>query len=448
MARAIYSVLWWVAMPLVIAHLLWRARRQPEYLAHWRERWAIGGGRRPAGPLVWVHAVSVGETRAAQPLILALLERDSALRVLLTHTTPTGREAGRALFAQRCGDRVMQCYLPYDDAFAPRRFLRAWRPAAGLLMETEVWPNLCEAARREGIPLALVNARLSEKSLRKGLRWRALLGPAMGALARVVAQSEADAARIARFRDLAGITMDLEVAGNLKFDVSPDEALVARGRGWRDALQGRAVVLAASTRDGEEDLLLDAWQSVLRDVATPPSGARAEAPLLVLVPRHPQRFATVAAGLERRGLRFARRSDGDELFSGPGLEQTAVLLGDSMGEMFAWYAMADVAIIGGTLLPLGGQNLIEACAVGTPVILGPSTFNFEDAATQAIAAGAAVRVADAPAAVQAALRGLRDPDAAARAAHQAADFAARHRGATRRTLDAVAPLLPPVPSGG
>lgn len=459
MSRLLYTLGWWAATPLVVLYLLWRARRQPEYLAHWAERWGFVPKRRDDAPLVWVHAVSVGETRAAQPLVVALLERDPAIRVLLTHMTPTGRETGRELFGDRFGDRVVQCYLPYDGAIAPGRFLRAWRPSVGLLMETELWPNLCAAASRAGVPLALVNARLSEKSLRKGLRWRSLFGPALGSLARVVAQTEADAVRLARL----GRT-DVRVAGNLKFDVSPDEALLTRGRAWREALNGRPVVLAASTREGEEALLIDAWQGRSGESPSAPSGpamvstpdrapapatgASSEArstrgaPLLAVVPRHPQRFDEIAAMLESRGLRVARRSRLDQEFRDLAASEIDVLLGDSMGEMFAWYAMADVAIIGGTLRPFGGQNLIEACAVGTPVILGPSTYNFDEAAEAAVAAGAGRRVTDARGAAGTALALLCDVEAASEASSAARQFADRHRGATRRTLLAIEPLLP------
>jgi 3-deoxy-D-manno-octulosonic-acid transferase len=435
MSLWLYSLGWWIATPLVVLYLLWRARRQPEYLAHWRERWGFFPRRPDDQPLVWVHAVSVGETRAAQPLVEALLARDPEIRVLLTHMTPTGRETGRALFSRRFGDRVVQCYLPYDGAFAPRRFLRAWRPSIGILMETELWPNLCAAAARARVPLTLVNARLSERSLRKGLRWRALLEPALRSLACVVAQSDADAERIDRLfenryeKENLKAPRRVRVSGNLKFDVRPDEALLARGLTWRAALRGRPVVLAASTRDGEEELLLEAWRT------------RAVEGLLVVVPRHPQRFDEVAALLEHGGLRIARRSRLDQTFGNLDHSRVDVLLGDSMGEMFAWYAMADVAIIGGTLLPFGGQNLIEACAVGVPVILGPSTFNFEDAAEAAVAAGAALRVADARAAIAAAGRLLDDPDTRGRIARDASGFANRHRGATQRTVDAIGGLL-------
>ena len=319
----------------------------------------------------------------------------------------------------------MQTLLPYDYPFAMRRFLAAWRPCAGLVMETELWPNLCAAACRAQVPLALVIARLSSRSLRRGLRWQALIGPATASLSCVVAQTEADAQRIRR---IAPVTV--HVAGNLKFDVAVEPRTLARGRAWREHFARRPVVLAASTRDGEEALLLRAWAERVR------AGA---APLLVLVPRHPQRFDAVAALVEAQGLRWARRSLQDPARLDPmGVD---VLLGDSMGEMFAYYGMADVAIIGGSLLPFGGQNLIEACAAGVPVVLGPHTYNFAEAAEQAIEAGAATRVADADAAVAAACALTVDAPALAQQARQALAFAHAHRGATRRTLDILAPLL-------
>ncbi len=437
MARLLYTLVWWLVTPLVVLYLLWRARRQRGYLAGWGERWGLHPRRRDDAPLVWVHAVSVGETRAAQPLVEALLARDPRCRVLLTHMTPTGRETGEDLFVRRHPGRVVQAFLPYDYPYAVRRFLAAWRPALGIVMETELWPNLCAAAARAGVPLALVNARLSEKSLRKGLRWRSLFEPAARSLARVVAQTEGDAQRI---RALASV--GVTVAGNVKFDVTPPAAMLARGARWREALGGRAVLLAASTRDGEEALLLDAWER--RCAGEAAAGAADARPLLAIVPRHPQRFDEVATAIAQRGLRAVRRSTLGDAFDPDALAGADVLLGDSMGEMFAYYAMADVAVLGGSLLPLGGQNLIEACAAGVPVVLGEHTFNFAEAAEQAVAAGAAFRVADADAAIGQSLALLSDEAARRRAGECGARFAAQHRGATGRTLVAIEGLLPAV----
>jgi 3-deoxy-D-manno-octulosonic-acid transferase len=433
-ALALYRLAWILATPLAVAYLLWRARRQPEYRQHWRERWALAPGRDDATRPVWIHAVSVGETRAAQPLIEAMLARDPDLRLLLTHMTPTGRSVGEELFVRRWPERVRQAYLPYDYPGAMRRFLARWQPRVGIIMETELWPNLCAAAARRPVPLVLVNARLSPRSLRKGLRWRALIEPALGSLAAVLAQTEADAARL-RQLGRGSVT----VLGNLKFDITPAPAPVALGRQWRAAPGARPLVLAASTRDGEEALLLQAWRALC------PPGP--QAPQLLIVPRHPQRFDAVAAEIVSAGFPLARRSG-----AWPSVE-SAVLLGDSMGEMPAYYAMAEVAIIGGSLLPFGAQNLIEACALGVPVIVGPHTYNFEQAAIEAIDAGAARRVDDAHAALVQALALLADDPTRSAMARAGLAFTESHRGATARTMAALQPWLgagasrPPGPSG-
>ena len=432
-ALALYSLAWILVTPLAMAYLAWRARRQPEYRRHWRERWtwwrrdeAPTGAQGAARP-VWIHAVSVGETRAALPLIEALLSRDPQLTILLTHMTPTGRATGEELFARRWPQRLRQQYLPYDHGWAIRRFLARWRPSLGLIMETELWPNVCAGAARAGVPLVLVNARLSERSLRKGLRWHALIGPALRSLAAVLAQTDADAARLRRLgRD------DVAVLGNLKFDFAAPAQGLALGAGWRSALAGRPVVVLASSRDGEEAAVLAAWRQ------SQPAGA--QAPLLLIVPRHPQRFDEVAGLVRSAGFALRRRS-GPWLDPSPAPDEAPVLLGDSMGEMAAYYALADVAIIGGSLLPFGAQNLIEACAIGVPVVVGPHTFNFEQASAQAIEAGAACRVADAATAVVRALALIGHAQERATMADAARRFAAAHRGATDRTVKALAPWL-------
>jgi 3-deoxy-D-manno-octulosonic-acid transferase len=437
LARALYGLAWLLATPLVVGYLLARARRQPAYRVHWAERWALRWAPAPAGwagarPL-WIHAVSVGETRAAQPLIEALLTADPGLRILLTHMTPTGRATGHELFVTRWPDRVHQVYLPYDLGWAAERFLARWRPCLGILMETELWPSLCAQAACHRVPVVIANARLSERSLARGLRWRALTVPALAGLQAVLAQTPADAQRLRRMgRD------DVAVLGNLKFDIVPSADTVALGRGWRALLDaggaardGRPLLLCASTRDGEEALLLRAWAAAM-------GAASAPRPRLLIVPRHPQRFDAVAGEVAAQGLVAVRRSQ-------PGWPQSAaqadVLLGDSMGEMAAYVAMADAAIIGGSLLPFGGQNLIEPCALGVPVVVGPHTENFAQAADEAIAAGAARRVADAAAAIDAALALLADPAARATMGAAGTAFAQAHRGATQRTVTALGPWL-------
>jgi 3-deoxy-D-manno-octulosonic-acid transferase len=420
-ARTAYSALLRMAMPVYLARLWWRGRQEPLYRYAWRER--LGGfDGQPGTGRVWLHAVSLGETRAAVPLIDALRRQVPGMRLLLTHGTATGREAGAALLRE--GD--LQAWLPYDTPGAVRRFLRGHRPAVGVLMETEIWPNLLFAAHEAAVPTVLANARLSERSQRKGDRFAALLHPAVATLARVLAQTEPDARRL---RDAGALAV--QVTGNLKFDVSPSPELLARGRLWRAPLN-RPVVLATSTREGEEEPLLQAW-------AVLPSPTHSPRPLLLLVPRHPQRFDAVAAMVTGRGLSLARRSGWQ---TQPPSEAAAadVWLGDSVGEMPLYYAMADVALLGGSFAPLGGQNLIEAAACGCPLVMGPHTFNFAQAAELSLAAGASVRAETLAEAVPRAVALARDP-ARADWVQRALDFAAMHRGAAERMAREIVALL-------
>lgn len=409
LARFIYSLLCYLATPLLLLRLMWRARRQPDYLRHVAERfgfYAVGAG---GGPWIWVHAVSVGETRAAAPLLRALQARYRQHRILLTHMTPTGRETGATLF----GDTVLQCYLPYDQPGAVARFLDRFRPVAGVLIETEIWPNLIHAAAARRIPLQLVNARLSARSQAGYRRTGALARDALRALAGIAAQTEDDARRL---RELGA--QDVAVTGNLKFDIELPAEQVADGRALRATLGARPVLVAASTREGEEALLLDAVQRVgLGDA------------LLVIVPRHPQRFDEVAALVAARGLRLQRRSAGGTIAA-----DTAVLLGDSLGEMYFYYAACDVALLGGSFLPYGAQNLIEPCALGKPVLIGPSTYNFAEAADAAVVAGAALRAEDMGEALMLALQLARDPQRRREMAQAGLAFTESHRGATQRVM--------------
>jgi 3-deoxy-D-manno-octulosonic-acid transferase len=419
LARALYSALLRLLTPLYLLRLVWRGAREPAYRQRLAERLGFYPGRRRrlgSRPLLWLHAVSLGETRAAEPLIEALRLRLPGLRVLLTSGTATGAETAARLL--RRGD--VQTWLPYDTPGAVRRFLRRHQPHVGVLMETEVWPNLLHAAQRAGVPMVLANARLSPRSLRKGLRLAVLMRPAMASLAQVLAQTSADAQRLR-----AGGARRVEVCGNLKFDMMPAPKLLARGLEWRQTLNRstlrtvNATVLAASTREGEEDLLLAAW------CALP-----APRPLLLLVPRHPQRFDAVAQLVRDSGLQLRRRSDWDEQ---PPADAAAadVWLGDSLGEMPLYYAAADVALLGGSFAPLGGQNLIEAAACGCPLVMGPHTFNFADAAELALQAEAALRVADMAEGAQRAAALAVDPRRNVWV-EAAFSFAAAHRGATER----------------
>ncbi|WP_234413813.1 3-deoxy-D-manno-octulosonic acid transferase [Ideonella sp. A 288] len=421
-ARALYAALLRAATPLYLLRLWRRGAREPGYRLALGERLGVYRGEPPPPGALWLHAVSLGETRAAAPLVAALREQQPSIRLLLTHGTATGRAAGQSLL--RPGD--LQAWLPYDTPGAARRFLRRFRPSAGVLMETELWPALMHEAERAGVPMVLANARLSERSARKGRRLAALLHPAARRLTLALAQTAIDAQRL---RD-AGAPQ-VVVGGNLKFDMTPPLALLERGRAWRQAA-GRPVVLAAVTREGEEAPLLEAW-----------CRTAAPRPLLLIVPRHPQRFDEVAALVASAGLSVVRRSQWGD---GPPAEamQADVWLGDSMGEMPLYYACADVALLGGSFAPLGGQNLIEAAACGCPVVMGPHTFNFAQAAEQALAAGAALRVADIVAGVDAALAMTLDPQREDWV-RRSLDFAAAHRGAAQQMAQRILSLasVPP-----
>lgn len=437
LALLLYGCLVRALLPLVLLRYWWRGGVEPLYRSalgerlglYRRKRHAHGAGR------LWIHAVSLGETRAAGALIDQLRAQRPGIKILLTHGTATGREAGVALL--RDGDG--QAWLPWDMPGAVRRFLAWHRPVAGVLMETEVWPALLHAAQRQGVPMTLANARLSAGSLRQSQRLAALMQPAVRGLC-VLAQTESDAQRLR----VAG-AQNVRVCGNLKFDMTPESALLARGREWRRRL-ARPVVLAASTREGEEALLLSAWKQAVGAART-----QAAPPLLLIVPRHPQRFDEVAALCANTGLTLARRSDwrdppsGDAGVTALGAAlEASVWLGDSLGELPLYYACADVALLGGSFEPWGGQNLIEAAACGCPLLIGPSTHNFAEAAGLALDAGAATRVPDLPAAVAAALALLTADDKRQRQAQQALAFAHAHRGAAQRMAAVVLAGMPAV----
>ena len=439
-ARALYSVVTWCAQPLLRRKLRRRAMAEPGYALAVGERFGrypppidslvSTSVSDPLGGFVWVHAVSLGETRAAAILLVALRARFAGMRLLLTHSTATGRAEGEKLLQP--GD--VQVWLPWDTPGAVTRFLRKFRPVVGILMETEVWPNLVAACQQRGVPLVLANARFNEKSLRKAQRLQWLARPAYAGLAAVWAQTEEDAARL---RAIGAPVRG--VLGNLKFDVVPDAAQLAQGRDWR-ARSARPVVLLASSREGEEAI----WLENIRQKTAPALDGKARAAInneanavqWLIVPRHPQRFDEVQQLLERAGLTVSRRS-----LWAAAPEPADVWLGDSLGEMAMYYGLADVALLGGSFAPLGGQNLIEAAACGCPVVLGPHTFNFAEAAERACAAGAAQRVGDMAAGVAAACALARDAGRQAAVRDVALRFAAAHRGAAGATANAVGRLL-------
>lgn len=416
LALGVYATLTAWAQPLLRRKLERRGRREPLYLHAVPERFGHYGDEPASSGWFWVHAVSLGETRAAAALIARLRELRPDLRLLLTHGTATGREAGAALL--RPGDR--QVWLPWDARGPVRRFLQHFRPQQGVLMETEVWPVLVDECRRAGVPLRLANARLSDKSQRAAQRLAWLSRAAYSGLDAVYAQTDDDARRL----QTLGAPVK-GVFGNLKFDMTPDPQALARGRAWKQVLAGRSVVLFASSREGEEASWLQSWRS------------RAPGALAVVVPRHPQRFDEVAALITQAGWRVVRRSTWGEHLPSADDVAADVWVGDSLGEMAAYYALADVGLLGGSFAPLGGQNLIEAAACACPMVVGPHTFNFAEAAERAVALGAAHRVNDMDAAVQVACDWAVDPGALG-AAHQACErLLQQGAGALEQTAQAL-----------
>jgi 3-deoxy-D-manno-octulosonic-acid transferase len=415
MLRLVYTLAIRIAAPYLLARLWWRGRREPLYRRRIGERFGYYRDAPPrrlsavaqTRPVLWLHAVSVGEARASATLVRSLAAAHADHELVLTCMTAAGRETLKELH----GESVRIAWLPYDYPGAVRRFLEQFRPRLGVLVETEIWPNLLAACESHGVPVMLANARMSEKSALGYRRWDGLARPAIASLAAVGAQSEGDAERL---RALGA--RRVEIAGNLKFDSAPDEGKRNEGAAWRARL-ARPVLLLASTREGEEKMLLEAmpaWDGKL---------------LVLVVPRHPRRFDEVALLSVKDGFPVVRRSRGES----PG-EQVRVYLGDTMGEMDFYYAAADVAVIGGSFVERGGQNLIEACAAGVPVVLGPSMFNFMEATRLALEAGAAIQVADATSAVREALRILSEAEAGKAMGAAGRKLCDAHRGATRKHL--------------
>jgi 3-deoxy-D-manno-octulosonic-acid transferase len=369
--RILYTLLLYLLAPVVLLRLAWRGLRAPDYLRRWPER--FGFIEPPLGErVIWVHAVSVGEVQAAEPLLRALLEQRPEYSILVTTVTPTGSDRVVEMF----GNDVAHIYAPYDLPDAVARFLERVRPELAIVMETELWPNLFHACQRRQIPLLLVNARLSDRSSRGYRRIRGLVGQTLAAVTQIAAQSEQDAER---FMALGADAGRVTVTGNLKFEQRIPPSLLERAevlrREWGAS---RPVWIAASTHEGEEELVLDAFHQVCK--AFPEC-------LLVIVPRHPERFGDVAELCRQRGLGVRLRSDGQ-----PCTLDTQVFIGNSMGELPLFYAASDVAFVGGSLVRHGGHNLLEPAALGIPVVTGPQVFNFTEISRLLIAAGACTQV--------------------------------------------------------
>lgn len=427
MPRLFYTLVLYLAMPLVLLRLLWRARRAPAYARRWRQRFGFGppvsATDSASQPAIWLHAVSVGETLAAVPLVKAL-QRDYPEHLLIvTTTTPTGSEQVQKLF----GDSVYHVYAPYDLPGALRRFLERLKPSALIIMETELWPNLIHSCRQRGIAVALANARLSAQSARGYGKAAGLTANMLAELDLVAAQAPADGER---FIELGLAGDKLLVSGNIKFDLELDQTVRDKAAElnsqWR-ADGERPVVLAASTHDGEDEPVLTAFSELL--------AVRPDV-LLVLVPRHPERFNSVAALCRERGFNTVRRSEGTAV-SG----DTQVLLGDTMGELLAFCGAVDVAFIGGSLVPVGGHNLIEPAAWGVPVLTGPHLFNFAEVAAKLDEAGGMKVCADAGQLAEALLGLLNDRDQYAAMAGAARTVAETNRGALKKLTERLSLLL-------
>ncbi len=421
--RLAYALLLYLAAPFVLLRLLWKSRLQPGYRQRIGER--FGFVPKADDIAVWVHAVSVGETLAAVPLIEALIKRYGERRIWLTTTTPTGSERAVASF----GNRVRHSYVPYDLPDAVARFLARVRPQRVVIMETELWPTLFRACARRGIPLLIANGRLSQRSFRGYGRFSGFFSAVLNDCTAIASQSFEDGER---FLALGTDLRKVADVGNIKFDVDPPAAQIEQGRALRRRLGAdRPVWIAGSTHPGEESAALSAHQRVLERF---PDAA------LILVPRHPQRFGEILRGLQVSGLQVGVRSTLADSGVDGELAQVQILFGDSMGEMFMYLAAADLAFIGGSLAPIGGHNVLEPAAIGMPVLFGPHMGNFLAARALLLEADAAEEVADVEGLASAVVR-LLDDAAKRQAMGRAGEGAVMaNRGAKQRLLDLIEAL--------
>ena len=423
MTRTLYTLLFHLGLPLVAIRLWLRARKAPAYARRIGERFAINlPALQPGG--IWVHAVSVGESIAAAPMIRELLKRYPQLPITVTCMTPTGSERIQALFADE--PRIQHCYLPYDLPWAAARFLNRVQPKLAVIMETELWPNHIHQCARRGIPVALANARLSARSARGYARFAGLTRPMLEEMSLIAAQTEAEAER---FRQLGARPECVEVTGSIKFDLSIDPQLLVRARELREQWQAqeRPVWIAASTHAGEDEIVLAAHHQLLDHYPNA---------LLVLVPRHPERFNAVYELCQGEGLATVRRSSGE-----PVTAATQVLLGDTMGELLFLYALADTAFVGGSLVPNGGHNLLEPAALARPVLSGPHLFNFLQISALLRDAGALEEVDDASGLALAVRRLFELPQDARRMGQAGLTVMQLNQGALQRLLDGLGRLL-------
>ncbi|QLG91009.1 lipid IV(A) 3-deoxy-D-manno-octulosonic acid transferase [Pseudomonas yamanorum] len=425
MNRTLYSCLFYLALPLVALRLWLRARKAPAYAKRVGERFSYGlPAMQPGG--IWVHAVSVGESIAAAPMIRGLLQRYPQLPITVTCMTPTGSERIQALFANE--PRIQHCYLPYDLPCAAARFLDKVQPKLAVIMETELWPNHIHQCAKRKIPVALANARLSARSAKGYGRFAKLTAPMLAEMSLFAVQTETEAER---FRSLGARPETVEVTGSIKFDLTIDPQLLVRAAALREQWQAgeRPVWIAASTHEGEDEVVLAAHRQLL---ASHPDA------LLILVPRHPERFNAVFELCQQQGFATVRRSSGE-----PVMADTSVLLGDTMGELLFLYALADSAFVGGSLVPTGGHNLLEPAALAKPVIAGPHVFNFLEIAAMMREVGALQEVDDAEGLTVAVQRLFELPQDAQKMAEAGLKVMRANQGALQRLLDGLGKLLNP-----
>ncbi|MDD1965160.1 lipid IV(A) 3-deoxy-D-manno-octulosonic acid transferase [Pseudomonas putida] len=423
MNRTLYTLLFHLGLPLIALRLWLRARKAPAYAQRIGERFARGLPPMQKGG-IWVHAVSVGESIAAAPMVRALLARYPQLPITITCMTPTGSERIQSMFANE--PRIQHCYLPYDFPWAAGRFLDHIQPKVGVIMETELWPNHIHQCAMRGIPTVLANARLSERSARGYGKFARLTRPMLAEMSLIAVQTETEAQR---FRDLGARPECVTVTGSIKFDLTIDPQLLARAAQQRADWQttGRPVWIAASTHAGEDEVVLAAHREVLKK--------HSEA-LLILVPRHPERFNSVFELSRQQGFASVRRSTAE-----PVTRETSVLVGDTMGELLFLYALAEIAFVGGSLVPNGGHNLLEPAALDKPVLSGPHLFNFLEIAAMLRSAGALEEVSDAAGLAAVVQRLIEGPEQAKAMADAGLAVMKANQGALQKLLDGIANLL-------
>jgi 3-deoxy-D-manno-octulosonic-acid transferase len=411
--RRFYTLVFGLILPVVLLRLYWRGIKAPAYRQRWRERLGIYSSASKRD-VIWLHAVSVGEAEATFPLIKLLKAKYPEIPILVTTTTPTGSARVQSVLA----DQVEHVYLPYDLPFVVERFIKHCRPRLAVVMEKEIWPNLFAACAMHAIPLFVINARLSERSARSYRKIPLLVKPALACVNAIAVQTMEDRLR---FIEIGAESAQVQVLGNIKFDVTIDAATVEEGSLLKQKLFGRRWVwIIASTHQGEEEVFLDLYPAL--KAGTPQL-------LLLIVPRHPERFQTVKKLCEQQGLAVVMRSEQSQCH-----EQTDVYIADSMGELKMLYAAADLAFVGGSLVPVGGHNVLEPAAVGVPVLFGPEMFNFQEIAERILAVEGAIQCFDRQGLIDAVLRIYGDDAFRNSLIDNARLFVQNNQGATVRVV--------------